>query len=53
MNSPYTVNLHINSIVLKHTIMLFTIYGDLKEIHAYKGKTLIAERSANMKNCIF
>ena len=20
--------------------MLFTIYGDLKEIHAYKGKTL-------------
>ena len=33
--------------------MLFTIYGDLKEIHAYKGKTLIAERSANMKNCIF
>ena len=30
--------------------MLFTIYGDLKEIHAYKGKTLIAERSANMKN---
>lgn len=34
--------------------MLFTIYGDLREIHAYKGKTLIAaERSANMKNCIF
>lgn len=33
--------------------MLFTIYGNLKEIHAYKGKTLIAERSANMKNCIF
>lgn len=33
--------------------MLFTIYGDLKEIHAYKGKTLITERSANMKNCIF
>ena len=25
--------------------MLFTIYGNLKEIHAYKGKTLIAERS--------
>ena len=24
--------------------MLFTIYGNLKEIHAYKGKTLIAER---------
>ena len=33
--------------------MLFTIYGDLREIHTYRGKTLIAEKSANMKNCIF
>lgn len=33
--------------------MLFTIYGDLREKDTYRGKTLIAEESANMKNCIF
>ena len=33
--------------------MLITIYGDLREIHTYREKTLIAEKSANMKNCIF
>ena len=32
--------------------MLFTIYGDLREIHTYREKTLIAEKSANMKNFI-